>query len=318
MGSVATKAYIRPRAYVRVKGPDAADLLQRLVSNDVLAARVVRGADPDAEGPRDRAARRLASGRRRLPAPHRARARRGRPRVPDADADRVEVRDRARGAHLGDRPRRGAPGSRRSTTACPPSRCSTRVADAEPADDELERLRILARTPRWGREIDEGILPAEAGLDERAVSFTKGCFPGQEPVARLHNRGHANRALRVLEVEGDRVAPPAEVRLRRRRRRPRDELGSRASRSPTFAPRCPRAPSSRSQGAPPGYTDRPRARSSGDRALPCGGRGRKFESCRAHPGLIRGRPRLSGPSPARRHRGRSTSPRRTSRCSLSA
>src|SRR5215467_296439 len=38
MGSVATKAYIRPRAYVRVKGPDAADLLQRLVSNDVLAA----------------------------------------------------------------------------------------------------------------------------------------------------------------------------------------------------------------------------------------------------------------------------------------
>jgi folate-binding Fe-S cluster repair protein YgfZ len=38
MGSVATKAYIRPRAYIRVAGPDAADLLQRLVSNDVLAA----------------------------------------------------------------------------------------------------------------------------------------------------------------------------------------------------------------------------------------------------------------------------------------
>ena len=88
--------------------------------------------------------------------------------------------------------------------------------DAEPADEELERLRILARTPRWGREIDEGILPAEAGLDERAVSFTKGCYPGQEPLARLHNRGHVNRTLRVLEIEGD--ARPAGGRGRLRRR----------------------------------------------------------------------------------------------------
>jgi tRNA-modifying protein YgfZ len=46
------------------------------------------------------------------------------------------------------------------------------------------------------------MLPAEAGLDERAVSFTKGCFPGQEPVARLHSRGHVNRKLRVLEPDG--------------------------------------------------------------------------------------------------------------------
>ena len=44
------------------------------------------------------------------------------------------------------------------------------------------------------------ILPAEAGLTERAVSFTKGCYPGQEPIARLHYRGHANRGLRVLEL----------------------------------------------------------------------------------------------------------------------
>jgi folate-binding protein YgfZ len=76
-------------------------------------------------------------------------------------------------------------------------------AHPEPPDEELERLRILARTPRWGREVDEGILPAEAGLDERAVSFTKGCYPGQEPLARLHNRGHVNRALRVLDVDGE-------------------------------------------------------------------------------------------------------------------
>ena len=77
-------------------------------------------------------------------------------------------------------------------------------AGAEPIDaDALELLRIEARTPVMGREIDDRVLPAEAGLDERAISFTKGCYPGQEPVARLHYRGHANRGLRVLEIEGD-------------------------------------------------------------------------------------------------------------------
>jgi folate-binding protein YgfZ len=68
-------------------------------------------------------------------------------------------------------------------------------------EDELELLRIRARTPRVGRELDDRVLPAEAGLDERAISFTKGCYPGQEPVARLHYRGRANRGLRVLELE---------------------------------------------------------------------------------------------------------------------
>jgi folate-binding protein YgfZ len=69
-------------------------------------------------------------------------------------------------------------------------------------DADLERLRIEAGTPRFGREIDDRVLPAEAGLDERAISFTKGCYPGQEPVARQHYRGKVNRRLRVLEVEG--------------------------------------------------------------------------------------------------------------------
>jgi folate-binding protein YgfZ len=75
-------------------------------------------------------------------------------------------------------------------------------ADLEPtvSADELERLRIEAGTPAWGKEIDDRILPAEAGLTERAVSFTKGCYPGQEPIARLHYRGHANRGLRVLRL----------------------------------------------------------------------------------------------------------------------
>jgi len=70
-------------------------------------------------------------------------------------------------------------------------------------DDELEVMRIRAGTPRFGREIDDRVLPAEAGLVERAVSFTKGCFPGQEPIARLRYRGHANRGLRLLAWDSE-------------------------------------------------------------------------------------------------------------------
>jgi folate-binding protein YgfZ len=66
---------------------------------------------------------------------------------------------------------------------------------------ELEALRIEAGTPAWRKELDESVLPAEAGLDETHISFTKGCYPGQEPVARLHYRGHPNRGLRVLELD---------------------------------------------------------------------------------------------------------------------
>jgi folate-binding protein YgfZ len=66
--------------------------------------------------------------------------------------------------------------------------------------DELERRRIEAAVPRWGRELDDRVLPAEAGLEDTHISFTKGCYPGQEPIARLHYRGKANRALRVLEL----------------------------------------------------------------------------------------------------------------------
>ncbi len=79
------------------------------------------------------------------------------------------------------------------------------VLDAEVAptldDADLERARIEAGIPAWGKELDETILPAEAGLDETHISFTKGCYPGQEPIARLHHRGHVNRRLRIIEVE---------------------------------------------------------------------------------------------------------------------
>ena len=84
------------------------------------------------------------------------------------------------------------------------------VDDEPPAwgeidEHELERMRIRAGTPRYGREIDERVLPAEAGLDRTAVDFEKGCYPGQEPIARQHYRGRVNRGLRVLEIEGEDV-----------------------------------------------------------------------------------------------------------------
>jgi tRNA-modifying protein YgfZ len=78
---------------------------------------------------------------------------------------------------------------------------------------DLERMRIEAGTPVYGKEIDDRVLPAEAGLVERAVSLTKGCYPGQEPIARLHFRGHANRCLRTLVLEAEEVPrPDAEIR----------------------------------------------------------------------------------------------------------
>jgi folate-binding protein YgfZ len=87
-----------------------------------------------------------------------------------------------------------------------------RPAGDEVGEEELERWRIEAGIPRWGREIDEQILPAEAGLDETHISFSKGCYPGQEPIARQRYRGKVNRKLRVLDVEGD-ATPGTELLL---------------------------------------------------------------------------------------------------------
>ncbi len=76
--------------------------------------------------------------------------------------------------------------------------------------DELERRRIEARVPKWGRELDDRVLPAEAGLEETHISFTKGCYPGQEPIARQHYRGKVNRGLRVVELD---EVPPYDAEL---------------------------------------------------------------------------------------------------------
>ena len=67
---------------------------------------------------------------------------------------------------------------------------------------DLERRRVEAGVPRAGRELDESVLPAEARLLESAVSFRKGCYTGQEVVARLHSRGRRNHLLVGLRFEG--------------------------------------------------------------------------------------------------------------------
>jgi folate-binding protein YgfZ len=64
-----------------------------------------------------------------------------------------------------------------------------------------ETLRIERGLPRFGIDFDASNLPAEAGVVERAISFTKGCYIGQEPIVRLAHRGHANRELRRLHLD---------------------------------------------------------------------------------------------------------------------
>jgi len=64
----------------------------------------------------------------------------------------------------------------------------------------LETLRVERGRPRYGVDLDETTIPQEAGLNERAVSFAKGCYVGQETVARLHYKGKPNRHLRGLRL----------------------------------------------------------------------------------------------------------------------
>jgi folate-binding protein YgfZ len=78
-----------------------------------------------------------------------------------------------------------------------------------------ECLRIEGGRPRYGVDLDETVIPQEAGLNERAVSFTKGCYVGQETVARLHYRGKPNRHLRGLRLS-EPGAPGEEIRLGQR------------------------------------------------------------------------------------------------------
>jgi folate-binding protein YgfZ len=72
---------------------------------------------------------------------------------------------------------------------------------AEVAEEAAEIVRAESGRPRFGVDMDVGVMPAEAGIVERAVSFTKGCYIGQETVARLHYKGKPNRHLRGLRLD---------------------------------------------------------------------------------------------------------------------
>ena len=64
--------------------------------------------------------------------------------------------------------------------------------------EQYEQARIEAGMPRLGADLDESTIPQEAWLERDAVSFTKGCYLGQELVARIDSRGHVNRVLRWI------------------------------------------------------------------------------------------------------------------------
>src|SRR3954466_9273375 len=102
------------------------------------------------------------------------------------------------------------------------------ICAAEEADDVRARLqdtgavpvteadaeirRVESGRPRYGIDLDDSVIPQEAGLNERAVSFTKGCYVGQETVARLHYKGKPNRRLLGLRLS-EPAAPGTELHL---------------------------------------------------------------------------------------------------------
>jgi tRNA-modifying protein YgfZ len=203
MTNVTPAAADRARAYVRVHGADAVDFLGRMLSNDVPAAGSV---DALLLTPKARVIAPLLVWRRgaddvllltepELGETVRTQLQRAR------FAARCEIELEQHTSTIvfdaGD-----VEGIANRDYGRPAVEVLDATLDATLPEDELERLRIEAATPRYGREIDDRVLPAEAGLDERAISFSKGCYPGQEPVARQHFRGKVNRRLRVLDVDG--------------------------------------------------------------------------------------------------------------------
>ena len=191
----------REREFVRVTGPDAPDYLQRMVSNDV-----------EALSPGEACPALLLTAKARVIAPLVVLRR--------AEDDFLLLTEPGLGEVV-----RGHLTRMRLRAQCeiePEEHESVLVFGGETGfatdwagarealdagldptltGEERELRRIERGVPRWEHEIDDRILPAEAGLDATHVSFSKGCYPGQEPVARLHFRGHPNRGLRVVELD---------------------------------------------------------------------------------------------------------------------
>jgi folate-binding protein YgfZ len=198
----------RPRAFVGVRGPDAEGYLQRMLSNDVAALAAGDACEALLLTPKGRVIapmrvfRRAADDFLLLTEPQLGEALRDE-LVRMRFAAKAEIALEEHGSYLLVGARDG--GIANDDYGVP----AAEILDREPPsgihqldEAELEALRIAAGTPRFGSEIDDRVLPAEAGLVERAISLEKGCYPGQEPIARLHYRGHANRHLRILDVEG--------------------------------------------------------------------------------------------------------------------
>jgi tRNA-modifying protein YgfZ len=192
---------LRPRSFVRVSGPGAEEYLNRMVSNDVAVLGPGESCQALLLTPKARVIAPLVVLRRThddfllLTEPdlgERVRAELLRSRF----AAKAEIEQEEHTSHVvfgGD----GIPTADYGEPAA-----EVLDAELEPtvSPDELDLRRIRAGTAAWGKEVDDRVLPAEAGLVERAVDFAKGCYPGQEPIARLHYRGHANRGLRVLAL----------------------------------------------------------------------------------------------------------------------
>jgi folate-binding protein YgfZ len=194
MSSVTSPAVARrPRAFVRVAGPDAEDYLQRMVSNDVAAL---------AEG--DACEALLLTAKARVIAPVRVLRRASDDFLLLTEPELGEtVRMQLMRMRFAAKVEIEAEEHESWIVLGGDEVLDERPPGDEVSEEEFERWRIESGIPRWGREIDERVLPAEAGLDETHISFTKGCYPGQEPIARQHYRGKVNRRLRVLEVEGE-------------------------------------------------------------------------------------------------------------------
>jgi folate-binding protein YgfZ len=204
MAVTALRAAGRPREFVAVRGPEAASYLQAMVSNDVEALGIGDACEALLLTPKARIIAPLVVLRRGVDdfllltedgLGERLRATLVRSRF----AAKCEIEPEAHCALVVLGEADGIPTSDYGVEAY-------EVLDGalEPTvgEGELELLRIRAGTPRFGREIDDRVLPAEAGLDARAVDFEKGCYPGQEPIARQHYRGRVNRTLRLLELDG--------------------------------------------------------------------------------------------------------------------
>jgi tRNA-modifying protein YgfZ len=211
----------RPRSYVFVTGPDAASYLNRMVSNEVEELDVGASCEALLLTPKARIIAPLVVWRRAhdgfllLSEPD-AGERVAQALLRSRFAAKCDIALEEHSSHvvLGVGEDFVAKHDKVAVANRDYGVAAAEVVDAETPEgaeplgaEELERLRILACTPRFGRELDDRVMPAEAGLEERAISFTKGCYPGQEPVARLHYRGHPNRGLRVLALDGDELPP---------------------------------------------------------------------------------------------------------------